>query len=141
VSEVRGRPFQPGNKHGKGRPPGSRNKSTMLFQEMLDEHGAAVLRKTMFMALQGNIAAIRLWVERLLPSRRNSPVKLKLPPVDSAADVTNAVSQVLRAVRNGKISAAEGDLYISMYNKARETFEAEDLAKRIDALERQQAIR
>jgi hypothetical protein len=32
----RGTPFQPGNKFGKGRPPGSRNKSTLLKEGPLE---------------------------------------------------------------------------------------------------------
>src|SRR2546425_12787757 len=31
----RGRPFEPGNKLGRGRPPGSRNKKTLIIQEIL----------------------------------------------------------------------------------------------------------
>jgi hypothetical protein len=31
-----GRPFQPGNRFGRGRPKGSRNKKTLLSHEILD---------------------------------------------------------------------------------------------------------
>ena len=34
----RGRPFQPGNKFGRGRPRGSRNKKTILIEEFLAEN-------------------------------------------------------------------------------------------------------
>ena len=35
MSQTRGRPFAPGNKLGRGRPRGSRNKATLVFQKML----------------------------------------------------------------------------------------------------------
>jgi hypothetical protein len=38
-----GRPFEPGNKMGKGRPPGSRNKMT-VFQELLAGNGIVLQR-------------------------------------------------------------------------------------------------
>ena len=39
----RGRPFQPGNNLGRGRPKGSRNRKTLLAEELLDSHAEAVL--------------------------------------------------------------------------------------------------
>src|SRR5205085_11160757 len=38
VSSMRGRPFQPGNKYGRGRPRGSRNKLARVCQDTLDSH-------------------------------------------------------------------------------------------------------
>jgi hypothetical protein len=45
MSEVRGRPFQPGNSFGRGRPAGSRNKATIALQAMLEQHGEHILKK------------------------------------------------------------------------------------------------
>ena len=55
----RGRPFEPGNKFGRGRPRGSRNKTTRILEELLDEHAPALLRKTLVMALQGQVPLLR----------------------------------------------------------------------------------
>jgi hypothetical protein len=56
----RGRPFEPGNKLGRGRPPGSRNKKTLIIQEILDEYSPAVIRKTLAKALQGEVSLLRM---------------------------------------------------------------------------------
>jgi hypothetical protein len=74
MSQVRGRPFQPGNTFGRGRPAGSRNKSTYALQSMLDQHAEVILKTAARMALQGDKSAIRLCIERLLPVRRHSAV-------------------------------------------------------------------
>jgi hypothetical protein len=38
----RGKPFAPGNRVGKGRPPGSRNKTTLMLEQVLDGEGEAI---------------------------------------------------------------------------------------------------
>jgi hypothetical protein len=39
----RRRPFKPGNNFGRGRPPGSRNKKTLLLEELLNENAESLL--------------------------------------------------------------------------------------------------
>src|SRR4051812_10571270 len=58
-----GKPFLPGNKHGKGRPAGSRNKATIALQELLDGEGASITRKAIALAKAGNEMALRLCLE------------------------------------------------------------------------------
>jgi hypothetical protein len=43
----RGRPFEAGNKPGRGRPPGSRNLKTLLIEELLDENSESLLHKVL----------------------------------------------------------------------------------------------
>jgi len=53
---TRGRPFEPGNKLGRGRPRGSRNKTTLVAGELLHSYALALMRKAIALALQGDIA-------------------------------------------------------------------------------------
>ncbi len=46
-----GRPFEPGNKMGKGRPPGTRNKMT-VFQELLAGNGVEIINQVKLQALK-----------------------------------------------------------------------------------------
>ena len=48
-----GRPFEKGNKMGRGRPPGSRNKRT-VFQEAMEEHGVPLIKQCKLLALKGD---------------------------------------------------------------------------------------
>src|SRR5262245_3660332 len=73
-----GKPFQHGNRFGKGRPVGSRNKSTLALQALLDGDGEAITRKAINLAKSGNESARRLCLERLIPPRRERTVRLKL---------------------------------------------------------------
>jgi hypothetical protein len=106
---------------------------------MLDEHAEAILKKIMVMALQGEKAAIRLCFERLLPVRRQSSVKFKLPPLDSITDIAKAAKNVVRAVSAGKLTPADGETVTGMLEKLRQGVEAASLEVRIGALERQQS--
>jgi hypothetical protein len=63
----RGRPFEPGNQFGQGRPPGSKNKKSLLLQEMLLDHGEEIMLTLIKRAKKGDRAALALCVERLIP--------------------------------------------------------------------------
>jgi hypothetical protein len=134
---MRGRPFEPGNKFGRGRPAGSRNKTTMALQSMLEEHAETIVKKAALMAIQGDTTALRLCLERLLPARRNSPVRFKLPPINSAAGVTKALSKVVQGVANGILAAAEGETLTAILERLHQNLQTLELEKRIGALERQ----
>jgi hypothetical protein len=135
MSQVRGRPFAPGNKFGRGRPAGSRNKATEARQQMLDSHGEAILKKCALMALQGDPTALRLCMERLLPPRRQHAVSFKLPSIATAAEVGHGFEMLLQAVARGQLTPADGQVIASILENRRRSIEAEELERRMQALE------
>ena len=54
----RGRPFEAGNKFGKGRPRGSRNKTTIAAQELLNSYSEPILRKALVDGATGGGPAV-----------------------------------------------------------------------------------
>jgi hypothetical protein len=135
VSQVRGRPFQRGNKFGKGRRAGSRNKATIALQQLLDDSGKAIITKGEVMALQGDPVALRLCWERLLPPCKHSPVQFKLPPISSAADVGRAQETVLEAIASGKLTPADGEAVARVLELRGQSIERVDLAARLRDVE------
>ena len=107
---MKGRPFEPGNKFGKGRPPGSKNKRT-IFQEILESHGVEIINKVKLEALKTppDPSILRACLERLVPVARAPRNRFRLPPIKTAEDLAPANAAVAQAVANGKISAMEGD--------------------------------
>ncbi len=75
-----GKPFRPSNRFGKGRPAGSRNNATLALQALLDGDGEAITRKAIKLAKAGNGSALRLCLERLIATRKERLVRLKLLP-------------------------------------------------------------
>ena len=65
-----------------GRPRGSRNRATLLMESLLADDAEAIGRKAIAMAKQGDMAAIRLCMDRLAPVRKGEPVAFELPPLD-----------------------------------------------------------
>ena len=80
----RGRPFEPGNKLGKGRPPGSPNKMSLLLQKMLLDNGAEILSNIIEDAKKGDAAARKLIMDRLIP-RLKPAVELPIVETDRTA--------------------------------------------------------
>jgi hypothetical protein len=131
----RGVPFQPGNTLGRGRPKGSRNRSTMAALELLREHSDVVVRKCIAEALRGNKMAMKLCMDRIVPARRDPPVKLTLPPVNTAAEVANALNVVLRAISSGRLTPEEGLTISDILETKRRSIETAEQEERILALQ------
>jgi hypothetical protein len=74
---------------------------------MLEGEAEALTRKVIDLALEGNLAAIRLCFERILPPRRDRTVAFDLPTIQSAADGLSASSAVLTACAAGTLSPGE----------------------------------
>ena len=118
-----------------GRPKGARNKATLAAEALLEGGAEALTRKAIELALAGDGPALRLCLERIVPVRRGRMVTLDLPPVKTAADLTEAQGVVVAALASGYISTDEA----ADIGKALEAFgaaiERRDLEARIAALE------
>lgn len=132
---MRGRPFQTGNKYGRGRPPGSRNKIARVCQQTLEVHAETLMKKCLYMALQGNPTALRLCMERLMPARRHRTVKFKVPAVSTLADVDAASQSVMTAIASGQLTPAEGQTVSQILEGRRRVIETQDLEQRLRTLE------
>jgi hypothetical protein len=108
----------------------------LALETLLDGQAQALTQKAIDLALTGDIPALRLCLDRILPPRKDRPVSFALPPINSAQDAAAVVSAVLTAVASGEITptdAAEVGKLIDSYVKA---YEAAELAERLDRLER-----
>jgi hypothetical protein len=130
---MRGKPFQPGNKFGKGRPPGSRNKRT-LMSDAIQEHGEAIVKQCVVMALKGNPVAMRICMDRLARDSESSKQKFRLPPGKSIQDLPLAMQQLILGIAEKKISSQDAITIANMLEKSRslETRQSASLDK-IDA--------
>jgi|RhiMetdeSRZDD1v2_1073273.scaffolds.fasta_scaffold1299650_2 Family of unknown function (DUF5681) len=137
AQKQRGRPFEPGNSgNPRGRPKGSRNKTTMALEALLDGEAAAITRKAIEKALEGDMAALRLCVERVLPARRDRPVAFELPKIETAADASKASSAVLGACAEGTLSTREAAEIMALIASHCKTLELTEIEARLTALEK-----
>jgi hypothetical protein len=104
----RGRPFEPGNTMGKGRPKGSLNKTSLLVRELLSEHAEEITEKVIASAKAGDSVAVRVVMDRICPVRPGAPVTWDMPSVKFSEDLPAAYSSVLHAIASGELTPAEG---------------------------------
>ena len=54
----------------KGRPKGSKNKMTLLAQQMMTDRGHMVVEKVIGMALDGDVHCLKMCMDRILPVQK-----------------------------------------------------------------------
>ena len=131
----RGRPFEPGNKFGRGRPPGSRNKKTLVIQEILDEYSPAIIRKTLTMALQGDVPLLKMLTQNRLPRQGDSPVRIGRLPTGTIKELIEAQELVMKKLSSGSITPSQAAQIDALLDSRRRLLETQELAERISALE------
>jgi hypothetical protein len=98
-------PFEKGQSgNPAGRPRGSRNRAAILFENLLEGDSEAIARKAIELAKEGDIAAIRICLDRLAPARKIDPVVFELPPLAKAADTVAAAARIVAAVAAGELA-------------------------------------
>ena len=128
------KPGESGNPAGK--PRGTRCKATVAAQALLDGESEALTRKAVDLALAGDMTALRLCLERIVPPRKDSPILVELPSMENAADIPAAMSSILAAVAAGELSPSEGTAVAGLVELNRRALETSELEQRIAALEK-----
>lgn len=118
-----------------GRPRGSRNKTTLALESQLEGAAEQLISKAMEMALNGDIAAMRLCLERILPVRRDRLIQIELPPIGTAGQVSSAVDTVFRAIGEGRITPVEGETITNILVHKMKAMQVEEIESRLEKLE------
>jgi hypothetical protein len=133
---ARGRPFQKGRSgYPAGRRPGSRNKATIAAANLLAGEAEGLTRKAVEAAFAGDPMALRLCVERLLPVCRERPVRFKLPPIETPADIAACMKAVTSALANGEITPGEAGRIAAMIDTFVRAIETSEFERRLQELE------
>jgi hypothetical protein len=104
---------------------------------LLDGESEAITRKLLEKALEGDMTALRLCLERLLSPRRDRPVAFDLPPIETTADALSASSSVLAACADGVLSPGEAAQVMESISTHVRMLEAVEIEARVSALEKE----
>jgi hypothetical protein len=118
-----------------GRRPGSRNKATIAAAKLLAGEAEGLTRKAVEAAFAGDAMALRLCVERILPVCRERPVKFKLPPIESPADIAACMKAVTSALAGGEITPGEAGRIAGVVDTFVRAIETSDFEQRLQELE------
>jgi hypothetical protein len=116
-------PRQSGNPMGRRR--GSRNKATLAAAALLDGEALGLTRRAVEAALSGDMLAMKLCLERVLPRCHERPVRFSLPPLaaigngeidePSPQNVSRAMNAVTTALGCGEITPGEAATIAGVY--------------------------
>jgi hypothetical protein len=130
--------FGPGNA---GKPRGSRHRTTQAVEALLDGEAEVLTRKAVELALEGDTTALRLCLERIAPPRREAPVTVEIPTIETAGDLPKAIAVLLQAAGRGDLTPGEAGRLAALVGEAGKAIEAHDIELRLRRLEEQQTQR
>ena len=130
-------PGQSGNPAG--RPRGSRNKKTLMLEALLDDESETLMRRVIGLAKMGDDVAMRLVFARMLPPRRDRPVPLELPRIESEADARRASGDVMEAVGAGEVTPQEAEQLLRVIAGAAMVMQSSGTSERVRWLQEQVA--
>jgi hypothetical protein len=122
------KPGQSGNPAGRRRGETARG----AFRRQVEASIPAIVEKLVQQALEGDIAAAKLLLDRLLPPLRpiDEPVTLKLP-----TDPAGCAEVILRALARGKLTPVQASVALQVTESARDLAEHDELYRRLGAVE------
>ncbi len=126
------KPGQSGNPRGK--PKGTRS-WTSKFRDQLAESVPDVLESLIQQAKEGDTAAAKLILDRVLPSLKPAEQSIKLPLEGTPAE---QAQQVIAALAGGKLAVGEASAVLSSLTSLAKIEEFTELEQRIAALEARQ---
>jgi hypothetical protein len=101
-------PFQPGQSgNPAGRPPGSRNKSTVIVEKLLDDSAGEVTTAAIAQATAGDPVALRACLDRVAPRLRHRPLDFALPDLVTLADTPSAINAIAQGLAHGELDLEE----------------------------------
>jgi Family of unknown function (DUF5681) len=137
TEETKAMPFQKGESgNPAGRPRGIVNRATALAQTLLSERAEGIARKVIALAEEGDMAAIRVCMERLVPPIKHQPVAVELPPLENAVDSVEAMARIAAAVAAGDLTAAEAAELANVVNVYLGALASQAFEERLSALEK-----
>lgn len=122
-----------GNPRGKAK--GIKNRATLAAEQLLQGELESICRRLIQEATAGNMQAIKMILDRVLPPKRNSYISFKLPDLDDSSGVLSAIDYVMKALSRGNLSVEDAEALtkmIDIYIRAKETHDYEERLLKIE---------
>jgi len=106
-----------------GKRPGTRHRTTLAAQALLDGQAEGLTQKCIEMALSGDPTAMRLCLDRIMPLRKGRPVQFNMPAMKAPGDLVAALGSVAAQVASGDLTPDEGQAIASLLNAQTQAIE------------------
>lgn len=135
AGKQRGKPFKPGQSgNPAGKPPGAKNRATVLAQALFDGEAESLTRKIIELAKAGDMLALKLCIDRLCPPMKaqSAPIQVEIPATDSMSDIANSF---IKAAAEGRLAPDVAAQLVSAVGTVARVAEVDELKERLIALE------
>jgi Family of unknown function (DUF5681) len=105
--KARGRPGQSGNPRGTRT--SSKHKATLFAESVLSGEAEGLVRKVIELAKAGDVGALKICMDRLLPPLKSRPVNFKLPTLRTTSDALAALTAVAQGMASGQLLPEEAE--------------------------------
>ena len=120
-----------------GKPKGTRHRATRAVEDLLAGESEKLTRKAVEIALGGDVAALRLCMERICPPRKERPVDFPLPPLVTPNDAAQAMGEIVGGIASGELCPGEAQELGRLVEAFARTIEVRELEDRLTALEQE----
>ncbi|MCG7939495.1 MAG: DUF5681 domain-containing protein [Candidatus Thiodiazotropha lotti] len=126
--------FKPGQSgNPKGRPKGSRKISKLRAK--LEPYADDLIEKAVDLALGGDLQALKLCLERLLPPLRPQAESVKLSALSKAESLSDMGEAILQSIAAGELPPDVGRDLLTAIAAQMQIAEGDELQKRLELLE------
>ena len=122
-----------GARPGAGRPKGSGQAAH--YRAMLEPHAEELIQRVVGMAIDGDMAALKLCLDRLCAPLRPTDRHITIEGFDSCAGLSDKGGLILAHVADGKVTPAEASSLMSAISSQARIIEIDELERRISDLE------
>lgn len=131
--------FKPGKSgNPKGKAKGTLHKATRAALALLEGDLEAITQVCVDKAKDGDLMAVKLILDKVIPNARERRLSIKLPQIEGATDLPAALAAVLEMVGNGELTPGEGQTITAMLEALRKGIELSEIEARLTALEERQ---
>jgi hypothetical protein len=113
----------------------SLREGSAVASNVLATHAVQITRALVTKATAGNMNALRLCIERLVPLSRERVLPVKIPAAQDALQITVALQAVFDGLGAGHLTAGEAQKLAALLENQRKAIETSDLEERLQALE------
>jgi hypothetical protein len=110
-------------------------RSRETLEKLLDEQGEALLRAAIERGRSGDVSALRLALDRLMPPLKDRLVEVNLESIATVTDLLQSIGVVIGDVAKGKLTPSEGATLVGMLSSMRSAFETCEMDARLRAIE------
>lgn len=110
-----------------------------MAEKLLENETEEICRQAIELAKKGNIQAIKIILDRILPPRKETPITIDLPVMKASTDILEAINQVTLAICCGKISLSDGETLSRIIERQAKAIEMNEFEQRLKNLEDRQS--